>query len=64
VVLHVYFQALLRWGLWEELVSDHGGQFISHDFARVNKCDLKQKMAMRLLAFFTKTGLRLAFTAG
>jgi hypothetical protein len=29
VVLHVYFQALLRWGLWEELVSDHGGQFIS-----------------------------------
>src|SRR5262245_5375669 len=37
VVLHVYFQALLRWGLWEELVSDHGGQFISHDFARVNK---------------------------
>jgi len=34
VVLHVYFQALLRWGLWEELVSDHGGQFISHDFAR------------------------------
>jgi transposase len=37
VVLHVYFQALLRWGLWKELVSDHGGQFISHDFARVNK---------------------------
>jgi transposase len=37
VVLHVYFQALLRWGLWKELISDHGGQFISHDFARVNK---------------------------
>jgi hypothetical protein len=37
VVLHVYFQALLRWGLWEHLVSDHGGQFTSHDFQRVNK---------------------------
>ena len=37
VVLHVYFQALLRWGLWEQVTSDHGGQFISHDFARVNQ---------------------------
>jgi transposase InsO family protein len=37
VALHVYFQALLRWGLWEEVTSDHGGQFISHDFQRVNK---------------------------
>jgi putative transposase len=37
VVLHVYFQALLRWGLWGEIVSDHGGQFISRDFARVNQ---------------------------
>ena len=45
VVLHVYFQALLRWGLWEHVISDHGGQFTSHDFQRVNKCDLKQKMA-------------------
>jgi transposase len=45
VVLHVYFQALLRWGLWEHVISDHGGQFTSHDFQRVNKCDLKQKLA-------------------
>lgn len=37
IVLHVYFQALLRWGLWEQVTSDHGGQFISHDFARVNQ---------------------------
>ena len=37
VVLHVYFQALLRWGLWKQLISDHGGQFISHAFQRVNK---------------------------
>ncbi len=37
VILHVYFQALLRWGLWEEIISDHGGQFISHDWVRVNK---------------------------
>src|SRR5215831_4140738 len=27
VLLHIYFQALLRWGLWEETISDHGGQF-------------------------------------
>ena len=37
VLLHVYFQALLQWGLCEEVISDHGGQLISHDFARVNK---------------------------
>jgi len=37
VILHVYFQALLRWGLWKSVVSDHGGVFISHDFQRVNK---------------------------
>src|SRR5262245_56536401 len=23
VILHVYFQALLRWGIWEEVISDH-----------------------------------------
>ena len=37
IVLQVYFQALLRWGLWDEVISDHGGQFISGDFARVNQ---------------------------
>src|SRR5262249_48711066 len=37
VILHVYFHALLRWGLWEEVISDHGGQFNSHDFQRVNQ---------------------------
>ena len=37
VLLHVYFQALLRWGLWAELISDHGGQFRDHDWVRVNK---------------------------
>jgi transposase len=37
VLLHVYFQALLRWGLWEEIVSDHGGQFRSADWIRVNQ---------------------------
>jgi len=37
VLLHVYFQALLRWGLWEEVISDHGGQFNDHDWIRVNK---------------------------
>lgn len=24
-MLQVYFQALLRWGLWEEIVSDRDG---------------------------------------
>ncbi|HKX31680.1 MAG TPA: helix-turn-helix domain-containing protein [Blastocatellia bacterium] len=37
VILHIYFQALRRWGLWKQVISDHGGQFISHDFKRVNK---------------------------
>jgi transposase len=37
VLLHVYFQALLHWGLWEEVISDHGGQFRSDDWIRVNK---------------------------
>lgn len=37
VILHVYFHALLRWGLWNELISDHGGQFTSHAFTRTNK---------------------------
>jgi len=37
VLLHIYFQALLRWGLWEETISDHGGQFNDHDWIRVNE---------------------------
>jgi transposase InsO family protein len=37
VLLHVYFQALLSWGLWEEVISDHGGQFIDRDWISVNE---------------------------
>lgn len=37
IVLQVYFQALVRWGMWAEVISDHGGQFQSHAFARVNR---------------------------
>jgi transposase len=37
VLLHIYFQALLRWGLWAETISDHGGQFNDHDWIRVNE---------------------------
>jgi transposase InsO family protein len=37
VLLHVYFQALLKWGLWEEVISDHGGQFRDHDWIRANR---------------------------
>ena len=37
VLLHVYFQALLKWGLWEEVISDHGGQFRDRDWIRANQ---------------------------
>ena len=37
VLLHVYFQALLNWGLWEDVISDHGGQFRDHDWIRANR---------------------------
>lgn len=37
VILHLYFQALVYWGAWQELISDHGGQFQSHEFRRVNQ---------------------------
>jgi hypothetical protein len=37
VVLYVYYLALLEWGRWREVMSDHGGQFRSHDFKRVNR---------------------------
>lgn len=37
IILHLYYQALVRWGCWEEVISDHGGQFQSHEFARVHR---------------------------
>lgn len=37
VVLRVYYLALLYFGCWQEAISDHGGQFQSHAFARVNR---------------------------
>jgi Integrase core domain. len=37
VLLHVYFQGLLKWGLWKEVISDHGGQFRDHDWIRANQ---------------------------
>ena len=37
VVLRVYYLALLQFGCWKEVVSDHGKQFDSHAFARVNR---------------------------
>jgi transposase len=37
VVLYVYYLALLEWGRWAEVMSDHGGQFRSLDFQRVNR---------------------------
>lgn len=37
VILHLYFQALVRWGRWDEVISDHGGQFQRHEFARVHR---------------------------
>lgn len=48
VLLHTYFQALLSWGLWEEVISDHGGQFRDRDWMRVNqrlgiRCEMYEK---------------------
>jgi len=37
VILRVYYLALLYFGCWQEAISDHGGQFQSHAFARVNR---------------------------
>jgi transposase len=37
VVLRVYYIALLQFGCWSVIVSDHGGQFESHAFRRVNR---------------------------
>lgn len=37
VILRLYYLALAQWGCWEEVISDHGGQFRSHAFARVNR---------------------------
>lgn len=37
VLLYVYFQALLNWGRWEEVISDHGGQFRDRDWIRANQ---------------------------
>jgi transposase InsO family protein len=37
VVLRIYYLALLQFGCWAEVISDHGGQFQSHAFARINR---------------------------
>jgi transposase/transposase InsO family protein len=37
VVLYVYYLALLERGRWQEVLSDHGGQFRSNEFARINR---------------------------
>lgn len=37
VVLYVYYLALLQWGRWQQIISDHGGQFRADGFRRVNQ---------------------------
>ena len=37
VVLRVYYLALLAWGCWQMIVSDHGSQFESDAFQRGNR---------------------------
>jgi transposase len=37
VLLRVYYLGLLHFGCWQQVISDHGGQFISHAFKRVNQ---------------------------
>jgi len=36
-VLRLYYLALLQWGCWDEVISDHGKQFDSHAFKGVNR---------------------------
>ena len=37
VVLYVYYLALLQWGCWQRINSDHGGPLRSDGFQRVNQ---------------------------
>ncbi len=37
VILRVYYLALLAWGCWQVIVSDHGSQFESNAFQRINR---------------------------
>jgi transposase InsO family protein len=37
VVLRLYYLALLRWGCWNTIVSDHGSQFTSAAFRQTNR---------------------------
>jgi hypothetical protein len=37
IVLYVYYLALLQWGRWQQIISDHGGQFRADGFQRVNQ---------------------------
>jgi hypothetical protein len=57
VLLHVYFQALLRWGLWEEVVSDHGGQFRDNDWIRVNKRHREETARSQTVTALPWTGI-------
>lgn len=37
IVLRLYYLALLQWGRWETIISDHGSQFTAAAFATTNK---------------------------
>jgi putative transposase len=37
VLLRIYYLGLLEFGVWAIVVSDNGGQFVSHAFDRVNR---------------------------
>lgn len=37
IILRIYYLAALEFGLWDMVVSDHGGQFTSKVFNKVNK---------------------------
>lgn len=37
VILRLYYLALLEWGCWEEVISDHGSQFRSYAFRGANR---------------------------
>ncbi len=37
IVLRIYYLAALQFGLWDMVISDHGGQFSSNAFSTVNR---------------------------
>ena len=60
VVLHLYYQALVGWGGWEQVISDHGGQFQSHAaLASIADCRSHMRCTRRVTLGRTSSKLSL-----